>query len=640
MFRKAICLSISIIFFDPTLRAETMDVEGVVESISGNGVYFRKASETLTLNLPALDEKTQIKVKNLVGQNKRIKLIVDSAAILTSKPLAIGIRPDCTEIPITYEDFLEVAKRSNVKSTLDFLKELPEGTVQTFTFVHNSNSVQKEGVDKNWPRVLRMSADGKFIFSYTCEPKSPSYNSIEMIRFDDSVNGYRFTSFDFRKDKRIVENPVSCNGCHAPTKYKFSDPRPIWQMYSFWNGVYGAADDKLRDGNLGGDLDDYKAFRQLQKNNPCYASLPWPKENIDPAYDHYPYSLVRKTNNYHLRPNLKFTEIQSHLMGKRIARKFLSIPRFKKLRMLALMDALGCNVPDIDQQIKKVFPKYKAPNYVEAVPEDHLEIFMKEYQAQDFDGYSAQQFNQFLLPFHPGSKEGKGARLYALGKALNFQDADWTMTNYDFMKPKTPLYNTGISSTKRSRVGDIPIFRMAQGEIFRSIADDYPDLKAYLILTRGESSVFGEKFSCIDDLGGEINLTDPSQIATVCQIVQEKMDLENKLPRPSYPSIAETIRNSKREIVKRDLTPELVEKGRLIAQDTCFRCHSSRGHLPNSYQFFNDEISASDTFKKDTHFLDIVFGRIDAKLGEMPPDTDLPAEDRQALKSYFQTLAY
>jgi hypothetical protein len=198
MTSKALFAIFAMTLFCSAVNAETMVAEGVVESITGNNVTFRKAKDTLMLSLSALEPATQKLVQELAGQNRRTKLTIDSAAILTSVPLAIGIRPDCSEIPVTYDDLVNLAKKPGIKSTLDFLKEMPAGSMQTFTLVHSSNSVQKEGVDTNWPRVLRMSADGKIIFSYTCRPEAPTYNSIEMMRFDDSVNGYKFTSINFR----------------------------------------------------------------------------------------------------------------------------------------------------------------------------------------------------------------------------------------------------------------------------------------------------------------------------------------------------------------------------------------------------------------------------------------------------------
>lgn len=615
--------------------------EGVVDRMDDGGFYFRTATQDLYLKRAQFDTQMQSKLKEEIGLNRRMKLPLNPDQFNVVAEIPYGIRPNCSELPISYNEFLDVARDPDVKSTLDFFNKLPKGVLQTFTLIYKSNSVQKEGVDSNWPRVLRQSADGKMIFSYTCEPNSPTYNSIEMIRFDDKENGYKFTSIDFKGKgatevgSRVVENPMSCHGCHSPTKYQYSDPRPVWQMYSFWDGVYGSTDDRL----LNDELKNFKAFKETQANNPCYQLLPWPdksKGQTYPNYDLYPYSTVNKTSDYHLRPNLKLTEVHSHLLAKRLARKFMAVPRFKKLKFLVLMDALGCNVPDIDKKIQAQFSKYKAPQPVTAIPPDHLKIFTENYRKQGVT-VNESQVGQFLIHFDPRSQQSGGTRLYAIGEALNFKFSDWTMTNSDFMPPDTPLYNTGISST-RNAIQDIPVVRGTLGEIFRMVSEQYPELKNFLVLTRGESKNFGEKFSCVDDLGGELNLTDRNQQGIACKILQEKANFEDSQPRGKNPSIAETILKNRRKDVVQKSNPELVSKGRRMALETCFTCHSEKGGMSKSYHFFKSEEFARENFRTNRGFLNIVYSRIDAEVGEMPPFSNLPAEDRLALKSYFHSL--
>src|SRR6185312_6495837 len=81
---------------------------------------------------------------------------------------------------------------------------------------------------------------------YSCNPSGAHANSAEIIRFDDQAKMFRFSEIDFAEPAatRVHENPHICQTCHAPN-FRDIDPRPNWQMYFTWDGVYGMHDDQL-----------------------------------------------------------------------------------------------------------------------------------------------------------------------------------------------------------------------------------------------------------------------------------------------------------------------------------------------------------------------------------------------------------
>ena len=235
--------------------------EGKVVDASGENISFITADADLTLLASKLPLETLATLKNASGKKERVTVFIPPSAIGSTNP--VSVRADCTELPIKYEELVSRANDPKTTNSLDFLKSLPQGTMQTFTFVHDSKSLQKEGVDKLWPRVIRLSADAKLMFSYTCNPSAKTYNTVEVIRFDESTASYRFTEFDFRLGffkKKVKEDPASCLSCHSPDK-KYLDPRPIWQMYSTWDGVYGGNDDHFDSYQDGGYMTSYQDFK-------------------------------------------------------------------------------------------------------------------------------------------------------------------------------------------------------------------------------------------------------------------------------------------------------------------------------------------------------------------------------------------
>lgn len=640
---------------EPAPQAEAGALEGIVVSLTPTTAVFATVTDDYILKLSerALVDVERIRASQL--ERKKLKLALMPQELSTKQPNALGIRPDCSEQPLAYDELVGLARQA--PDLTGFLKSLPPATMQTFTLVHKSQSPLKDEVDAKWPRVLRMSADAKLIFAYACRPQGAHENSMEIMRFDDATKEFKFSEVRFGEPEasRVHENPRECQQCHAPTM-RDVDPRPNWQMYFTWDGVYGIHDDQIGApepaflkkgtnplyyfsaplknippppaGALTNEVEAFKDFRKLQKDNPCYATLPWaPTATL--GYELFPYSTTFKSANYHLRPNLKFSEGLAHLMGQRMARKFSERPAFQPLRFIAAKEAFSCTMTADDlATLKAVLPNYQTPTAVAKTGND--------------------VYQNAIVPHDPRLAQAGGPILFAIGKALGFAHADWSMS---FNRPADPVYNTGLSADSNvPLVADVSIVKVTQAALMDRLGAEFPEMKTMYGKTRGESANFGAKFQCVDDNGGQ--LYPKGGKAKICAMLAEKQaaskaaDLEaaKKPYTPRKP--AGGALTGGRDIVqdRGTLDQELVKAGEKVAETTCATCHAGEsGGLPKKFHFFANEATLAVKLKSaagEGPFLNVAFQRIDSATKPMPPADDavLSEYDRSALAAYLNDV--
>lgn len=313
--------------------------------------------------------------------------------------------PDCLERKVSIQDLQALVDSGKIKTQQDFLAALPEGSLQNFTFVTNSLSLHRgnEKSDENgqgkvtplWPRVLRSTADGKITISFVCDPKNPSYGKVEVLFFDDSGEKINSVEWDFgnslaQHPGHTTLSPKSCIGCHSGStvngeaSLKFN-----WRKYFQWGDcqrdrnttLYGSSDDNMQPATQSStrladarefapschdddyrkarkdEVEDYKKFRELQKNNDCFNTLPWPKTpegtaSIEGNNLFFPYigNPADFNGQYH-RPNLRMTTNYAHWMARRLFQllKQGNAKNYKLLKYYLAMESVGCDLPDEDK---------------------------------------------------------------------------------------------------------------------------------------------------------------------------------------------------------------------------------------------------------------------------------------------------
>ncbi|MBY0415980.1 MAG: cytochrome c, partial [Bdellovibrionales bacterium] len=493
---------------------------------------------------------------------------------------------------------------------------------------------------------------------------------------------------------RIHKDPVSCISCHAGSEFDGKvSLKPNWPEYFQWSdckedrGIqfYGGNDDNMGPGqfrspftqkyncgygeaekNTRKEQEDFLKFREKQKGNECFNSLPWPKnapETKDPtakgfekkwSYKYYPYAEAsqemntddkapKNTNpysssgsyqNYALRTNLRFTDTYAHLMSKRIANLLKKNPNYETVKYLLVMEQAGCNVTD--EEMSAVNELMPGLNLSKSTPVD------------------AEHSTGRQTPL-----------LFNFSKIAGLAEKDWTM---EFQEKKKPDYVSAIINDGAG-FGDLTINKVVGGEVLKDISEANNTVAEVSKekLTRGITNLFSSRFSCIDDLGGGVKLENdygnpPPGGKKFCDVLREENEKniakikeiqanctdckKINLPKPAR-KLASTIE----ETVKKLNADSIARGKKLVELDSrgkCVMCHSaSVDMLPKDFRFIP---SSTDPKKKES--IAVIQARkdeIEAKLKDrllknktMPPPpigAELSDKDREDVNAYLLSLA-
>lgn len=244
----------------------------------------------------------------------------------------------------------EVSKNAqnfpSVESLLIWIKSQNPTLFSRFTLVHRSKSLQ-EGSPTN-PRAVVFGPSASLVLTFNGSLKQRGGNAVEFAQFVPR-RGAIGAHFQFRevsvKDGRAEvsgANPAKCLRCHG------SIPRPIWQPYEIWDGVYGKYDDAIVDlPNLqfasptvyepikeeqATELKNFTEFRKLQPTHLRYSLL-----ELLPAFDDLdtslqaveksrPYGSRIRFRDYDYRPNLRLTKALGAQNAERVLDSMQSSP--------------------------------------------------------------------------------------------------------------------------------------------------------------------------------------------------------------------------------------------------------------------------------------------------------------------------
>lgn len=673
------------------LKAQQLETIGVVDSIKKNEITIRTPREDLVLNLKKLSQETQAQLNSPDAKKNKLTIKYDQSAVIKRTNTPMGVRADCSELPTNMDELGDIAKSST--DMLDFLNKIPEGSLQGFTFVTNSLSLHRGVKDANgegqvspmWPRVLRTSMDGKITVSFVCDPKNPTFGKVEIIHFDDKEKEFRTTEFDFghpsgkkvAPQDRIHKDPVSCISCHAGSEFNGKPSlKPNWPEYFQWSDcqddrgiqVYGGNDDNMEPGALRAvgtngkfkgcdnlksseatykEQKNYKKFRDLQKNNACFNSLPWPDKSKDPGsffgkwtYDYYPYAKRSAERvydpknplddtgllNYSLRTNFRLTDTYSHLMSQRIAGLLKKSPDYDAIKYLLVMEQTECSIPDdMLRDIASVMPGF------------------------DFNMELQHNSNLDYTPI-----------LARFSKHAGLKPVDWTM---EFQEKKNSDYNSAMPNDE-GMGGDLKIQDVVGGEILKDIAQTN---KVFAnapkdALTRGVTRAFGEKFSCIDDLGGRVIPSPKSKEfkGKMCELLKKESEKNIKAIKERQaachdckkletPALNTKLSTAVDNVVVKINNDQIARGKKLVEADSkgkCVTCHSaSVDMLPKDFRFIPSE---KDKNKAESVAIlkarrDEIAKKIEHRLIKtktMPPtDNNLTDQDREDIKAYLLSVA-
>ena len=593
------------------------------------------------------------------------------------------VRRDCNELPVSIDDLSKLASSTKVNSMEDFLKAIPQGSMGTFTFVTNSQSLQRGDplkgsiVNPMWPRVIRTTADGKLTLTFVCDPKNSAYGTVEAIYFDEKTQSLQTKEFQFTDNTlhrtvppnhRIQDNPDSCVNCHSSRKENSSNnqsPAELkktikynWAEYYMWGDcvttrgitLYGADDDLMRPGDIDyftfrgrmasddkkylEDCDDkkdklahqqelvnYQDFREKQKDNPCFNTLPWSKNDQTKTY---PYE--NGQSDYSLQPNLRLTNSFVDSTAKRNLQLFKETGQaYNVMKYYLAIEAAGCLSEDDREKIKKLFGSQFSPP----------DIVLPKY-----DRYSAP--SDLIAGF---------------GKNAGFTSKDW---NLDFLNDKNSYsYQDGLQANPSAVLGGLIVKDIAANN--PKIADASNQLLYYArsdSYSRGQLKDNTHDYACVTKDGptltnyygteysreslcsalhseNEKNLADPKNAAYIASL--KDSSCKDTGSAPAQPaSLLKTATDA-----NQTLTLESITRGKSLVQTEgkghCVNCHSndSPGFVPSDHQ--SNSLSILKARMQEPSFM----SRLTKNLNDnsMPPDNShLSAQDMSDIAAYVQSL--
>lgn len=146
----------------------------------------------------------------------------------------------------------------------DFLRDLPLTLRSNPSLVYKSRSVQ----ESSWqsPRVILADATSNIVYAFNGDPAHRGFDRIEAMEFDPVAAKFKFFEITFKAGAavRSADNPAECMSCH-----RGPDPRPNWESYDHWVGVYGSNDDRLTDE----EVRPFKEFLTSGLSRPRYNTL-------------------------------------------------------------------------------------------------------------------------------------------------------------------------------------------------------------------------------------------------------------------------------------------------------------------------------------------------------------------------------
>lgn len=542
--------------------------------------------------------------------------------IIFIKTYASG--PSCSEEKISCKEFEKLANSESVNDIVDFLKVIPKNSLQSFSFATTSLSAQAgEGdsrVTEEWPRVIRSSTDGKLTFTYTCNPKSPTHNSIEVLCFENEE--FRTMSLKLKKPpgigdgSRTLHNPKACVQCHSQSTINGKPSiKPNWPEYFFWSDckkdrgirLFGSSDDNMSQQAFRArahtslekepegcdeerdrhehtkEVAAFSKFKERQKDNPCYALLPWVKKSDssnqkDNPFDFgteisslksqdaaYPYSVNSQSReeegalDYKTRTNLRFNDTYSHLNARRIFNILKKSPEYNKIKYYIALESASCLERTDEDEIKKLLPDFK-----KSKDDSSVGLFRKLFY-KDIGHFNPSETHNFL---------------YSYSLRAKLAPSDWSL---EYNKPGIASYNAGMPGEPR----DLSISEVVGGLALEDLAKNDSKIAELTkqSLTNGVRNAFGDDFACIDNLGRAIKPNAKGKDNILCKTLREqKNEHFKKIKTESGCTICAEAANSPAiqlsgqitELVTEDQIQSIARGKELIQSEKakCLSCHS------------------------------------------------------------------
>jgi mono/diheme cytochrome c family protein len=143
-----------------------------------------------------------------------------------------------------FDQLMTIVNQPEVRSVETLLPRLPRKFRGEYALVYKSRSLQEASFQN--PRVLMYNADSSLVISFNGHPSQKGFDQLEVMSFNQKSKSFEFREINFATRTRggaLPEvNPPKCLRCHGDS------PRPIWDGYPLWPGLYGSQDDHVWGG--------------------------------------------------------------------------------------------------------------------------------------------------------------------------------------------------------------------------------------------------------------------------------------------------------------------------------------------------------------------------------------------------------
>lgn len=290
---------------------------------------------------------------------------------------------------ISYDGLVEKMQASGAQTLEQTLDLVPQEFYQNYVLVYRSRSLQDSS--PLFPRAIVFGRSSKFIMAFNGHKKQKGYNNLEIIQFREKEFRWEFREITFNDGKApsfSEANPKKCLECHQSPKRLTVDPRPNWEPYNFWPGVYASVDSKI-DPVLKDEYEQYISGKKTTVINSVLMRFEpqdrilveeqaLEKTNLEKFFSkiHPTHERYKRLGIYDLRAPLSFTKSTVILNMRRVARivreELGDLFSVYKYALMGLGDAESLN--------SSKWLKYACHNLYmpETVREKHLEYTLKK----------------------------------------------------------------------------------------------------------------------------------------------------------------------------------------------------------------------------------------------------------------------
>lgn len=231
-----------------------------------------------------------------------------------------------------YEALLKLIERQKITTVETLLSQLPKSMLSNYALVYSSRSLQEASAQN--PRAILFGSDASFLMSFNGDRSQKGFNNIEMVQFREETKTFEFREIQFIENRAVVssKNPVQCLGCHG------QNPRPNWDGYFFWPGVFGSEDDHIYRSNpnfefkKGGTEEIwFQDFLKYKKEHPRYKYLA---------------DVFSSEETIRIGTEVRPASLLSHMLGRLNARKIaheLTLSKTVDLWRYAVVGILACD---------------------------------------------------------------------------------------------------------------------------------------------------------------------------------------------------------------------------------------------------------------------------------------------------------